>query len=580
MSDSKDLLSHPEHICETERHREMCRLDAYYRGTQYDGRPDWWTGYHANQTEADKVPLRERKPCIIYSLPKTAVNQAVRFTVGEGRFPTIAVDEVDADEAVAPGLTITEDEATALTDYIARCIEASQLKTAMRRVLRQALSQRTSVGIVTLKRGVFVVDTPRAQDCYAEFRDEDPSADVTDLRWCYPFDKTVEEHGRDVAKKHFYRRDVTDQAFVVYEDAPSEYGKEVEWHLAAEQPKPHGFGFCPAVWMRNLPESFCGDVDGVSLYDGLEDEFDALNFTLSQRHRGIHYYGAPQAYETGVTGDDKTAPPMGRTARTGAQEGRGRHPAANGPFGVNTKAARKVSPDSIWSFESADVELDLLETSGKAFEVASKHVDDIRGRLLETMSVVIADAAMMQKSDLSGVALAKLFSPLLALVDELREHWWTHGICALISMMLRITAVTGGKGIYIPGAAKAAQILKRFLFAHEDGVAWIPPRMTPTWGDYFSPSNAEIKQAIDAMATAKEKRLVTGKTATAFIAPYVGVADAEAEAEEAEEGADTAADALENARAELLATPEQPDQTATASDTESDTDDVTHQDDA
>jgi hypothetical protein len=567
VTDNQDLLNHPERICETDRHREICRLEAYFKGTQYDGRPDWWTGYHANQCEGDRVPLRERKPCVIYALPKTSVNQAVRFTIGEGRFPTVTVDEIEPDEAVVPGLTVSEDEAKVLTDYIARLIDNSQIKTAMRSIMRQALSQRTAVGVVTIKRGSFVIDTPRAQDCSASFRDDDPSADVAELRWCFPFQKPVSEHGRTVTKTFFYRRDVTPDRFISYDDALCEGAKEIVWVESETQARPHAFGFCPVAWMRNLPESYCGSIDGTSLYDGLEDEFDALNFTLSQRHRGIHYYGTPQAYETGVQGDDKQPGGVGRTARTGAQEGApsltadpasgmrgsmyGRDKVSAGPFGVNTKAARKISPDSIWSYQGEEVTLGLIETSGKAFEVATKHVDDIRGRLLETMSVVIADAATLQKTDLSGVALAKLFSPLLALVDELREHWWTHGIHTLLSMMLRITAVTKGEGIFIPGAKAAAEILSRFQYVHEGGVSWIPPRMTPTWGDYFSASNAEIKTAVETASLAKEKGLVKPETATQFIADYFGVMDADDESESANEDATTSADALKEAQAEL-----------------------------
>jgi hypothetical protein len=118
-------------------------------------------------------------------------------------------------------------------------------------------------------------------------------------------------------------------------------------------------------------------------------------------------------------------------------------------------------------------------------------------------------------------------------------------------MMLRITAVTKGEGLYIPGAKKAAQILARFQFAHEGGVAWIPPRMTPCWGDYFSASNAEIKVAVETAALAKEKGLVTAETATKFIADYFGVTDSDDESEDANEDASTSVDALKAAQDEL-----------------------------
>ncbi len=535
-----DLFTNPERIQDTPRARHLSKLDAYLRGTQYDGRPDWFEGVNGH---GEVVPLRERKPCVIYPLPAASVGQAVRFAVGEGRFPGITVDEVEADEAVAPGLATSKSDAEALTALVAAIIDNACLKSSTRVLMRTGMSVKSAPAIVSVRRGRFMLDMPRPQDCVPKFVDDDPTSDIEAMVWCYQFQKTVEQNGAIIEKPHMFRRDITTTEFVTYEDAPVEHTKGVKW-VELER-KPHGLGFCPVVWTRNMPDSHCSDIDGTSLYGEMLDEFDALNFSLSQRHRGVHYFGTPQAYETEV-GEDENPAQVGRTART--QRG-DEDPVKGGPFGVNPKKARKAAPDQIWSYKGR-AQLGVLETSGKAFEVATKHVLDIRARILEALNVVLLDPETAMKQDLAGVALERLFSPMLAMVDELREHWWEHCIAKIIGMMLRIIAVTGGKGLLIPGVTKAAPMLSRFTVQTEAGPLWVPPRMTPAWGDYFSPSADDIQKGVDSAEKAKTAGLITGKTATRYVAPYFGVDDADAEAEEAEaEGLEAAAKALESASA-------------------------------
>ncbi|MGK3981325.1 hypothetical protein WMF38_57540 [Sorangium sp. So ce118] len=534
-----DLFETPERIVETPRYRELTRLDAYLRGKQYDGRPDWFDG---TNSKGEVVPLHERAPCVVYPLPAAAVGQAVRFAVGEGRFPGITVDDVEDEEAVAPGLTISEDEAETLTNLVTQIVLNACLKSGSRVLMRTGMSARTAPAIVSVRRGKFALEMPRPQDCVARFVDGDPSADVESMVWCYQFQKTLDENGAMVEKTHWFRQDITAEEFITYHDAPVGHSGSAKW--VVKDRRKHGLGFCPVVWIRNMPEAHCSDVDGSAFYGEMLDEFDALNFSLSQRHRGIRYFGTPQAYETNV-GEDEQPAEVGRRAK--GQRGN-EDPVQGGPFGVTPKKARKAAPDQIWSYKG-DARVDILETTGVAFDVTSKHVLDIRARILEALNVVLLDPETAMKQDLAGVALERLFSPMLAMVDELREHWWEHGIAKIIGMMLRIIAVTGGKGLLIPGVRKAAPMLKRFTVQTEAGPLWVPPRLTPSWGDYFSPGPDDVTKGVDAAEKASTAGLITKKTASKYVAPYFGVDDPEAEAEEAEEeGLEAAAKVVEEAK--------------------------------
>lgn len=548
-----DIFARPERIRELPRYRELSRLDAYYRGTQYDGRPDWWTGMNSS---GEEVPLRERRPCVIYPLPRAAVNQATRFVCGEGRFPTIEVEEIDADDALVPTMTLSEDEAESLTEVVSEIVRQIRLKTRSLEMLRKGLATGTACVIPCVRRGKFSLDLPDPKDCFVEFVDGDPAGEVLRLVWTYCFEKTVEDANGHLCTRTFhFRRDVTAEEFVVYHDAPKPEipGMPVEWKRDDERTIKHGLGFCPVVWIRNQPETSRAEIDGVSLYATLEDEFDALNFALSQRHRGIHYFGTPQAYETGVSDDERPGGPPLRPAKTDpkqAAEDEAKHPVRGGMFGVNPKpnprgARRAQAPDRIWSYKEETVKVGIIETTGNAFDVTSKHVADVRARILEAIDVVLLDPTTVAgKGEISAKALAILFAPLLALVDELREQWWEDAFERIVSMFLRMIATRGRRQttgdkigtLLLPGAETAATILERFWFKHDGGEEWIPPRMTPAWGDYFSPSNDDIKSAVQTAADAKDAALITAETATAYVAPYMGVEDAAKEAEDANAG--------------------------------------------
>lgn len=526
----------PENLSKLPRYRELKKLRDYFEGKQYDGRADWWTGILGR--EQKKVPLRERKPCIIYPLPKAAVQQVVRFTFGEGKWPELRV--AAQEDGVYAQLALTDEEAAVLQKGLAELVENAHLKATMRALMARGLAERTAFGILAIKRGRFVLEIGHAQDAYPKFRNDDPTDDLEEVTWCYQFTRAEETDKGVEEKRYWFRRDVTREAYVDYEPVPVDDKKrDVEWGQKTETA--HDFGFCPAIWVRNLSESGeRGDIDGVALYDGLCEEFDALNFALSQRHRGIVYFGVPQPWETGVEpGDGPGA--EGRTARQEGPEGFSKGPSVSSRPGDVVEPARRLAPDAVWSFEGPNVRLGLLETNGKAYEVATLHVEDVRSRLLEAMSVVMANADQFVKNggDMNAKFLVLAFAPLLNLVAELRDAtWWPHALRKLLSMMLRVLAKTGGAGLAIANGEALAAIVQRFEVevaapTAEDPNAtervWMLPKITPVWGDYFPPSNTEVQEAVKIAADAKTAQLVQDKTAVQYVAPYFGVKDIDEE---------------------------------------------------
>ena len=63
----------------TPRYQRLEALESWVQGTQYNARAcDWFD---------DKVPLWERKPCIVYPAVSLAIESYVDLMFGEKRFP-------------------------------------------------------------------------------------------------------------------------------------------------------------------------------------------------------------------------------------------------------------------------------------------------------------------------------------------------------------------------------------------------------------------------------------------------------------------------------------------------------------
>jgi hypothetical protein len=521
-----DPFERPELLSRTSRARQISRLRAVYEGKQYDGRANWWTGLPS--ASGQPVPLRERKPCIRYKLAQAATLQVVRFLFGDGRFPMVAAKPVDP-SASLNGSGLGEDDAAVVSAWIGEAIETCSVKPLMRELAKTAISSRTAVAVFEVIEGRFDVTQPAPQHCHAEFRNGDPDSDVVRLLWCYEFD--AEELAPDgktlVTKRHIFRREWDEVGVHVYEPAPVEPGQPIQW--GTPEFTAHGFDFCPVVWIRNQTSGTSG-IDGVSLYEDQEEHLEALDITLSRRHQGLVYLGSPQVYETGVEdGDGPSA--EGRKANHvgfGADHG--------GPHGTVAAPARKSGPEVVWRYNGKDVKVEMLETTGKAFEVASLHVSDMRSRFLEEIGVVLTSMAdtvsrVTAGAEMSAKFLALAHAPLLGLVQEYRDTWWPMGVRRVIEMMMRITLSIESRGerVLILGSEDLASVLPRFATT-----GWMCPPLEAKWGQFFSPSSQETQASVEATTKAMDGGLISHQTAVEAVAHEFGVDDVSREIEEIE----------------------------------------------
>lgn len=541
MAEAFDPGARPEFLAFTRRSRQLQHLHDVFEGRQYDGRPDWWDG--KKNGRGAPAPLRKRKPCTIYRLPQAATKQVVRFLYGDGRFPKISVERPD--DTDDGGVAISKGNAELLEAWFSDLIEAARIKPVERQRATRCISLGTAVTIVALRDGKFTFEHPLPQNCWAQFRNDDPDDAVTRLVWCYAFDKEVaDKDGRPECVRYMFRREWDDQNVYVYEDAEVPSGiqyENVEWGTPSEQP--HGLSFCPVIWTRNEPDAADG-IDGRSLFDDSEEELEALDLTLSRRHQGLIYLGAPQMVETGVKEDDGPEGDGDRGAMSGgASSGVGYKSHGNDYDVTVAEKRRRTGPDTVWSYYGEKVTVELVETTGKAFEVATLHVNDLRSRLLETWGVVLTSMSDTISKVTTGAEMSAKFlmlahAPLIGLVQEYRHNYWSNSLEPLLTMCLRICAEKQSDESYllIPNSDKVAKIVQPMLAVNVGGSAqWQPPRLTPKWGQFFEQSSQEINQRTEAATKANDGKLITGKTATEFVAHDFGIDNVEEERDKIED---------------------------------------------
>jgi len=529
-----------ERLGGNKRFWELDRLEQYYRGTQHDGKTSWWDG---------EVPARERKPVVLSGLPKAAVEQAVRFTLGEGKFPTL--NFTGSKEKLSIGgvsIPFSTDDAKALDTLWLEVVDQAGLKLSLREALRRGLSMRTACGVYSIRDGEVSIELFNAKHCEPTWASPTKKElSRLECRYIYP----KEERQSDGTTKeiwYWYRRVIDATRDVTYLPVKVEEGDEPKWTIDKDQLREHALGFCPAFWWPNLTRMDVVDDDGVALFDECEDEIDAIDYALSMRHTGVFVWGTPQPWQTGVmAGEGPTASARQAvdifTTQDGSQVG----------FVNPNKPARERSAFNVWTFEEADVKVGLLEQSGSAATAVTEHVSDLRARLLESIQVVLVDPlSVAGRGDMSAKLLELLYAPLLALVDDLRECWGTY-LRTLSHGVLRMLLTEGKRSpgrVYLTKLEAALPILERFMLERESGgqgFVRIPSALS--WGDYFSPTNQDVR---DAVITAKSalgaataggsgsgadvasEPLIATDTAQRYVASFFGVTDIEAEREKIE----------------------------------------------
>lgn len=516
------------------RYRELDRLEQYVETTQYRGRPDWFS--------TDR-PLFERRPCIAYAIVRAAIDSNVDLCLGDNRFPSInAVRDPGGDNDAA----LSNDEADAVDSVIGDIIDQARVKRAVRTAMAEAQGCKSVALIAGVRGGRLFVDVEKAKWSTPTI---DAYGNVTRLEIQYPyFEEYRDQRGKWKVRTKLYRRVIDELRDVTYLPADADKrGDDPAWREDPERSFPHGFGRCPVVWYAHMVGcSTASRIDGRAIHEHLLDEIQALDFSLSQRHRAALLAGDPQWTETGV--DSESGPraggrePLWSTPEGGSPSEQNRPQGSwVAPAHAGSKPARKKGPGEIWQYPDPDVRVQLHTLPGDALNAITDHAQDLRAKIAESMAVVFTDPESLRyASALSGKAQRMLRARQLDRCDQYREDM-SDGLIRPLVYLLILIAVNRAKSLRITSLRRALPALLR-LVENDD-----LPELSLKWGKYFDPDADDAQKEVRALVEADKLIPLPDKWILRNLREQLGIENVQQALEEVEEAREMRAEQQQKA---------------------------------
>jgi hypothetical protein len=496
------------------RYRRLHALEAYVDTTQYEGRADFFDG------SENAPPVRERRPCIQYPIVANAIDSNVDLVFGEGRFPTITVEEDAGDEEEyekeddGDESDDSEPESTKSpkpntkpekliggfksedVKALSQLVKRARLRPAFRLAFEHAQGCGTAVAIGGVRNGVPFLDIERAKWCTPEF-DQDGKT-LLSLEIQYPYTKELQDpDGNWRVKALLYRRriDATSDVTFAPLEAPESGRKPRDEAWKPAQSVKHGLGFCPVVWYPFMIGCTTAErIDGRAIHARCLDEIFCLDMSLSQRHRAAFYTGDPQLIgyglnERGPSATGRMPDIAGIVASQHADPHFIPSVGKGGEFagGYNAgppRAAVKKGPGEFWQIDAppSAAKIELLTLPANALDAIDNDARDLRFKVSESLAVVFSDPETSKfAASLSGKAQKMLRARQLDRCDKYRDDLEDGLVIPCVMMLARVVTKVG------------AGVRTKKLLALA-GV--VESELSLKWGDYFDPdADDEIKTA-------------------------------------------------------------------------------------
>jgi len=488
-------------------------LDRYFLGTQYEGRPDYWS---------DKVPEWERAPCFVYQVVEAAIDAIRTKVLGEGRFPDVTTRAAWDSK----GQQIPEENAEVLDRALEGCSKQARFQAVCKEALEIAASCSSVAVVFRVQNNRLCLDTVKPQWCTPEWDQE--TGELVSLEIKYPYiDTSLIERGRVKARAMMYKRVIDTENETTWEPVEIRTNHPLDVEFGPVRSKiAHGFPGCPVHWYAF--EKGCsieGRFDGHAIHETQLGEIDALNFTLSARHGAALKAGQPQWVETGVEpgynpseGGRMAHPPIASSPLGGTP-----NPSTN-PLNVSgylaphiQKGVRKKGAGYVWQYPSELTRVEMHTLPGDALKAIAETAADERNKIFEALGVQFIDHENLPKgAAMSGTALDALRERFIARCDDIRQDFGDGFIVPLYGMMLQMALL---KGLSIPELEKAQSIIADLA----DVWSWDCPPLELSWGTYSQPTADEQQKTMTMVISGIQAGLITKRVAVKMLRGILGV---------------------------------------------------------
>lgn len=508
----------------TQRARELEYLQSVFEGTQYVGRPSFFS---------DDVPMQEREPCCQYRLAAIGIESNAAFAMGEGRFPSVLSLSSEDDSAFDDDLGLSPKDSKAVDSFNAKLLDLANLQTVFTNAYKMAQAARSVAIVLGFRAGLPFADLVWSKLCTPTFGDPDDPTRCTRLEIRYRYTELWRDQIRTGGE--WWKR-VFEYLRVIDDTADTEYWPVAIWEETdpgvVEGSSPvraqtkHGFKLCPVHWYaRNRETNVASTPDGHALHDGpaICGMLEQIDLGISQRHRAAVYVGDPQTVVSGVSAED----PIGNVGRkvqpvpdprdvdaNGRLKGPWAAAMYGGPKGGGGTGALRRGAGEVWRIQDPSGKATLLTLPADALDGLDKDVQDLVQKVCDDIGICIIDLALFKGAgDLSGRTLSFLFSKQINRVSQDRKDLGRNCILPVLNLFYRML-LASPDGVYLPGLKKLLPILKRFYkpVAGQEKPIWFAPQLKLSWGDFFEPSDTDEQTRVNTALGALGK-LITIETA-------------------------------------------------------------------
>lgn len=426
----------------TKRYRRLDFYDRFLQGEAY--RDITKPFFHEKDVSGEYIPLRERRPSVIYNVAKIVVTRSSRILFGGTHWPRIDCEDKE------------------VTDFFQRIVDTTSIKETFLDAATKG-SLGSVLVLFAYTEGVLIFENWKGKYCSPVFnRDET----LKSVRIRYPSTGealraagfTIDEDSID--DDYLVIKEYTDQEEIVYTPIKvDEYDKDSKLTRLDAFSFEHGLGFVPGVWIKNFPAS---DLDGECTFKESLPIIIEIDYLLSQLGRGIKYNMDPQLI---------IKEPAGGMSED-ASPGGGNNP---------TQAVRSTN-NVIYTNEKGDAK--LLETNGNGHKVAITLFENLRRIALEVCSASRKDPDKSY-GNMSGRAMEILDEDLISLAGVFRL---TYGK-GLSEILLKVLAA--GAKLELPDTPKIDNLDLSIQLL---------------WGAWFEPTPNDLQTTETALTLALKGR--------------------------------------------------------------------------
>ena len=432
-------------------------LSKVLNGTMYDCLNH---SYYNEMSGGEYIPLDKRRPSVNTgtSLLVKVVEDIVSLLFDDEHFPNIHANDITT------------------RDKLVDIIKDSNLKGIM---IESAL--KGSVGSVAIKFSLLrnrvffnVLNTTFLTPFY------DPEEPDTLLKVVEQYKISGEDLNRigydlDGSFNYWFIREYNKEEEIIYK--PIKVHPDIKITFTKDKVVNHNLGFCPVVWIKNLPNGY-SPIDGASTFESGISTAIEMDYQISQGGRALKYAGDPKLV---IKTDDKEAL-IG--------------------MGSGSKNALIVPQDSDTKY---------LEINGTAASSILDYNEKLRASLLETIHGNRTNADKMSSAQ-SGRAMEMMNQDLIWQTSKLRISYGN----ALLNLLKMI--------------CKISNIPNVFIKIDDEKITGLNSKgLTLVWPNWYTLTAQEKQLEVNAICQAYDSKIISKHTAIKNIANIYEIEDIEAE---------------------------------------------------